>query len=159
MITKNYFIFFVVLVNLFLFLPSFQLALFGDDWLTLWRYSIYLGPKASGGWNHFTYLFTSYGPQDILMGLLQKVFGYQSIYYYLTSFILRLLAAFSLYPLIMYLTKNKLSAYFSITFFLVTTIGIETTNWVFNMPSYISIVFLNMKLKYEKKIINSRKCA
>jgi|Napbiome12C3dose_1001474.scaffolds.fasta_scaffold00008_55 hypothetical protein len=136
------------LLSLILFYPSFSLALFGDDWLTLWRYFTNLGANASSQWNHLSYFFTSYGPQDILMGLLHKVYGYNSGYYYLTSYLLRTLAALSLFPLLYYLTKNKLATFFSIGFFLITPIGIETTNWVFNMPSYIAIIFLNIFLYY-----------
>ena len=138
----------ILLLSFLLFLPSFQLALFGDDWLTLWRYFTNLGPNSSGKWNHVSYFFTSYGPQDILMGLLQKIYGYESTYYYLTSYALRVSAAFSLFPLMVYLTNRRSAAYLSIAFFLITTTGIETTNWVFNMPSYIAIIFLNLFFYY-----------
>lgn len=137
---------FIIGVCILTFLPAFHLGLFGDDWLAFFRYLQYLGPNSTGTWNHLSYFLTSYGPGDMTMGLLQKIFGYHAFYYQLTSFILRLLAAFSIYPLAFYLTKNRTASFLSILFLAVTTIGIETTNWVFNMPSYVAIIFLNIFL-------------
>ncbi|MEK7616899.1 MAG: hypothetical protein AAB414_02505 [Patescibacteria group bacterium] len=147
----------VVILSLLVFYPSFNLALFGDDWLAFWRYAQFLGPKSQGVWNHLTYYLTPYGPQDIIMGILQKVYHFQSTAYYLISYLLRLTAAFSFYPLVLYLTKNKLSGIFAVLFFSVTTIGLDTTNWVFNMPSYITIALLNLFLYFFLKARENRK--
>src|SRR3989344_5959326 len=92
----------IIILSFVVFYPSFSLALFGDDWLAFWRYSQFLGPKSSGEWNHLTYFLTPYGPQDILMGILQQVYNYQSTWYYLISYLLRLISAFSFYPLFFY---------------------------------------------------------
>lgn len=137
-------LFLVLIISLITFLPTFNLGLFGDDWLAFWRYLQYLGPNSLGEWNHLSYFLTSYGPQDIAMGLLQKIYDYNSFYYQLTSYLLRSLASFSIYPLALYLTKNKLATFLSVLFLSVTTVGLETTAWVFNMPSYIAISFLNL---------------
>lgn len=139
---------FILFVSFLTFLPSFNLALFGDDWLAFFRYLEHLGPKSSGQWNHFTYFLTPYGAQDILMGFLNSLYGFQSSYYYIISYILRLFAAFTLYPLVFHLTRNKLATFFSILFFGVTIIGLDTTNWVFNMPSYITIGLFNLTLYF-----------
>lgn len=136
----------IILISLFTFYQSFSLGLFGDDWLAFFRHAQHLGPKSSGEWNYLTYYLNPYGPQDILMGLLQKIIDYQSTYYYLLSYILRLLAAFSFYPLIFYLTKNKLSGFFAVLFFSITATGLDTTNWVFNMPSYVTVALFNFCL-------------
>ncbi len=138
----------IVFVSFLIFLPSFNLSLFGDDWLAFWRYLELLGPKSSGEWNHFTYFLTPYGAQDILMGFLRNLFGFKSSYYYIISFIFRLFASFSLYPLVFYLTKSKLAAFFSILFFSITVIGLDTTTWVFNMPTYITVGFFNLCLYF-----------
>lgn len=134
----------LIAANFLTFHPSLKLGLFGDDWLALFNYQRYLGPNSSGQWNHFTFFLTSYGPQEIVMGLLQKIYGFNSFYYQLTSYLLRLVASFSIYPIVWYLTRNKQSAFFAILFFSVTTVGLETTVWVFNMTSYIAIFFLNL---------------
>lgn len=145
----RYLIFFliVIAVSLFAFYPAFGLGLFGDDWLAFWKFMQNLGPGSeSRHWNYLSYYLTSYGPQDIIMTFLRNFFGYKSAPYYVTSYILRLAAAFSLYPLVFYLTKNKFATYIAILFFSVTLIGFDTTNWVFNMPSYLGMAFFSLFL-------------
>ncbi|MBI3103879.1 hypothetical protein HYZ05_02980 [Candidatus Daviesbacteria bacterium] len=138
----------IALISLFTFFPSFNLALFGDDWLAFFRYAQHLGPKSSGDWNHLAYFLTPYGAQDILMGILRNFFGFESTLYYVISFILRLLASFSFYPLVKYLTGSRLASIFAVVFFSVTTTGLDTTNWVFNMPTYITITLFNLFLYF-----------
>ena len=139
---------FILFISILTFLPSFNLALFGDDWLAFFRYAMHVAPKFPGEWINLIYFLTPYGAQDIIMGLLQKIFGFQGSYYQYTSFALRMIAAFSLYPLVFYLTKSKLAAFFAILFFAVTTTGIETTSWVFNMPTYTTIALFNLFLYF-----------
>lgn len=134
----------IIIVSFLTFYPVFKLGLYGDDWLALFNYQRYLGPNSSGQWNHLSYFFTSYGPQEIIMGLLHKIYGFNSFYYQLTSYFLRLFTNFSIYPTAWYLTKNKQAAFFAVLFFSIATVGLETTVWVFNMPSYIAIFFLNL---------------
>ncbi len=154
-------IFVLIFLTIFSFLtfyPVFKLGLFGDDWIAIFNYQRYLGPNSSGQWNHLTYYLTSYGPQEIVIGLLQKIYGLNSFYYQLTSYFLRLFAAFSIYPVTWYLTRNKQAAFFAVLFLSITTIGLETTVWVFNMQSYIAIFFLNLffffylKSRFEQNI-------
>lgn len=137
----------IIIISFLTFSPSFKLALFGDDWLAFFRFKQHIDP-GTGQWNYFSYYLTPYGAQDIIMGLLYKIYGFNSSYYYLTSYILRLIAAFSLYPLVMYLTKSKISSLYAVTFFSLTTIGLDTTNWVFNMPSYITISLFFVSLYF-----------
>lgn len=141
----------VLIVSLFALLPSFQLALFGDDWLEIWRFFNALGPNSSGQWNYLTYYLTKYGSFDIAMGLLTKVFGYEPVYFHIASYILRIIATLSFYPLSLFFTKNRLASFFSVLFFSVTTIGLDTTNWVFNMPIYATIAFFNLFLFFYLK--------
>ncbi len=138
----------ILIISLFVLYPSFNLALLGDDWLAFFRYFQHLGPESSGAWNHHTYFLTPYGAQDIMMGFLQKLVGYESTWYYLTSYFLRMIAAFSLYPLTIYLTKSRLAALFAVLFFSVTTIGFDTTNWSSNMTTYITITLFSLFLYY-----------
>lgn len=150
----------IFLLSFIVLLPSFGLGLFGDDWLAFFRYAQVLGPKSSGTYNHLSYFLTPYGAQDILMGLFQKVYGFNSSLYYFTSFIFRTVATFSFYPLVFYLTKNRIATFFAIAFFSITVTGFDTTNWVFNMPSYITIALFNLclyfflKARGEKKYIS-----
>ncbi len=145
-------IFFALLIiistSLYAFYPSFNLAVFGDFWVTVWRYERMVGEFSLGLWNHFSYFFTLYGPQDIISGLLFNIYHYDSSPYYFFSYLLRLLASASFYPLTFYLTKNKFASFFAILFFSVTSIGLQTTDWVFNMPSYLTIGFFNLFLYF-----------
>lgn len=143
----------ILSASLYAFYPSFNLAIFGDFWVTVKRYEMIVGKLSPGIWNYFTYLHTSYGSQDIITGLLSNFFGYNSFLFYFTSYLLRMVASFSFYPVTLYLTKNKLSAFFAVLFFSITTLGLETTNWVFNMSSYLMISFFNSFLYF---LIKSR---
>lgn len=139
----------VFLVGSLVFFPTLKLSLYGDDWLVFWRYdSFFPTPQTSSILDYVKHFLTRYGSQDVLIGFLRSIFGYQSAYYYMISLILRILAAFSLYPLTFYLTRSKLAAFFAMLFFSVTTIGLETTEYLAHIPSYISLTFFNLFLYY-----------
>ncbi len=136
----------ILILQLIALWPSFQLALFGDDWLAFWRAWINsdanLPAQAGGYLNPVKYFLTPYGPQDMNMGLLRGFLGLSSGSYYIVSFLWRLSVAYALFFMVLKLTNNKLAALFSGTFFAVSAIGLDTTNWVFNMTSYIGLLFL-----------------
>lgn len=139
----------IFLISLYTFLPSFNLGLFGDDWVSLWMYMRYFGPGAiAGETNYFTYFLSGYGPYEITMGLLYKFFGLNDSIYYIFSYAFRLLAAFAVWPLIFYLTRSKLASFYGSLFLSITTIGLETTNWVFNLTSYLAIANLALFLLF-----------
>lgn len=139
---------FISAVTFLVFNPIFDLALFGDDWLALYRYKDILGEWSTGQFNHLTYFLTPYGSQDIIFGLLHKIFGFNSRPYYAVSLILRLLASWSAYFLIFQFSKNKIAGFVSALFFAITPIGAETTNWVFNMPSYFGLFLFSFFLYF-----------
>ena len=126
--------------------PSFHIGLYGDDWLAIFRYVVHVSPPSKEGWNLFTYYLTPYGSQDIIMGLLYRAFGTNAFYYEITAYIFRLLAAFSLCPLVFYLTRSKLATFFAMLFFSVTTIGFDSTGWLLTMPTYLTIALFNIFL-------------
>lgn len=138
----------IIIVSFLTLYPSFNLGLTGDDWLAFYRYAKILGPNSTYNYNHLTYFLTPYGAQDILMGFLHKFFGNNATSYYLTSYFLRIIAAFSFYPVVKYLTKNNIASFFAVLFFSVTPVGLDATNWVFNMPSYITIALFNLFLYF-----------
>src|SRR3989338_7165773 len=136
----------IIIVSLFTLYPSFKLSLFGDDWLVIYVYTTVIGSLPAGLLKHLHVYLSPYGPTHILMGILEQFYHYNPLYYYMTSYLFRIFAAFSLLPLTYYLTKNKLSAFFAVLFFSVTTTGFDTTNWVFNMTSYLAIGFISLFL-------------
>lgn len=151
-LSKNFlFIFSILLISLFTLYPSFNLALFGDDWLVLYRYTTNLGSISAGFSKHLNEYLSAYGPTIVFMGILEQLYAYNSTLYYITSYLLRLFAAFSLFPITFYLTRNKLSAFFAVLFFSVAATGFDTTNWVFNMPSYLAIGLLSLFLYFYLK--------
>lgn len=138
----------ITIISLLTLFPSFSLSLNGDDWLAFFRFRQHVDPGFSHQWNYLTYYLTPYGAQDIIMGLQNKIFGFSSSGYFIDAFILRLLAAFSFYPLVFYLTRSKLAAFFASLFFSITIIGFDTTNWLANMSTYLTIGLFNIFLLF-----------
>lgn len=145
----------IILLGLFVLWPSFLLHFDGDSYLTLWRYQLNAEQNKELAFPFISTFFTDYGPQDTMFATLYNIFGLRPVYFYIVSFLLRLFAAFSLLPLLLYLTKNKFASYFSVMLFLITPVGLETTNWVFNMPSYLAITFLNIFLLLYLKLLDN----
>lgn len=143
----------VVLLSLFALYPSFYLGLYGDDWLEIWRATYTFGPESHGFLNYITYFLSRYGSFDLIMKVLVGLIGFQSIYFYITAYILRLIASFSFFPLILYITKNRTAALFGVIFFSITAVGLDATNWVFNMPVYIAIALFNLFLLFSVKSV------
>lgn len=150
----------IILFGLLALAPSFKLGFSGDDWLAFYRYRYHLGDWTHHEFTHVSYFLTPYGSQDIIMGLLQKIFDYVPKYYYYVSFFLRISVSIILYRFINSFSKNKIAGLCSGIFFAITTIGIDTTNWVFNMPSYISLalflvliyIFIQSQIKNSYKL-------
>ncbi len=152
-----FFISLLFVLNLLIFIPFFNLGLFGDDWLTIFRYFYYtqdpkhLGPYSTAYFNQFTYFINSYGPQDTIMALLYKIFGEFSNIYFILSYILRVSAGFAIFLPAYYITKNKIASWFAVFFFLFSSIGLEASTWVFNLPSYLVIMFFSLMLYFYLK--------
>lgn len=126
--------------------PSFNLALTGDDYLGLWRYDFYHNGWGGEKLNNISYFFTDYGPMDMMTATIHHFFGFRHQIYYIFSFMLRLFAALSfLWPMYK-LTKSGWGSIGAAAFFIITTTGLEATDWSFNMPSYIAIAFANIFL-------------
>lgn len=149
---RNLFLIFIGALTIILFLPTLQLALAGDDWLALFRYYA----SYNSFFSHFDIrnYGGNYDAANILMGVISKVWGFNPLPYYVFSIISRITANISIYFLVVKLTKNQKTAILSSLLFTTMFAGIETTNWVFNLTTYISIMFLNLFLFFyidEKK--------
>ncbi len=139
---------------------SFKLHFDGDSYLNLYYFNSQVDAAARQGKTFASVFFTDYGPQGYFFYIIHKIVGFIPIYYYIISFLLRLIAALSSYPFIKNITKNKISGYVSVLFFLIAYTGIEATDWVFNLPSFISIIFINLFfnfLFYKNLTINFQK--
>ncbi|GEM_PF-1000808 len=138
----------VTIISFLVLKPSFHLSLTGDDYLGLWRYNGHLSGREGGNWNAFSYFLSDYGPQDTFTFLIHSFFGFNPLPYFIASFLLRLIAALSFIPLVLLLSGNPYVASFTAVLFSVSTTGLETTDWSFNMPSYLAICFMNMFLYF-----------
>lgn len=133
-------LFILVAIGLILFWPTFRLEIFGDEWEGIW-------------WTTSTWLKTghfndrigykSYELAAILLTFVSGAFNlsYSSTQVYVFSFLTRLFAVFCLYY---FLTKRKLTkiaVFVGCLLFLITPVGIQTTDWAKNFTSYISLGF------------------
>lgn len=153
---------FIVLIILLAYLTirqSFTLALGGDDWgihYLIWTiFDIY---KQASYFNPLTY-FCTYCPHYFFLSIISRVLGYEAIYYFVASYLARVIVAFTLYFLMKKLTKRTLPAVLSSIFFAVTYLGIEATDWAFNYNHILGIavtaVFLIWYFK-TKRIFNPK---
>ena len=126
--------------------PSFDLALTGDDYLGLWRYQFYINGWGGETLSNKSYFFTDYGPMDMLTAIIHHFVGFRHQIYYIVSFVLRTLAALSFLWPVYRLSKSKWAAVIAAAFFMITTTGLEATDWSFNMPSYVAIALTNLAL-------------
>src|SRR3989344_8439232 len=118
---------FILLIGFIVIRHTFSLSIFGDDWLALYRYRYHAGEWSDRTFNIFTYFLTSYGSQDVIMGLINKFFGYNPQTYYFISFILRAAVSVSLFIILKKLTNKYVPAFLSSVFFFVSSIGLEAT--------------------------------
>lgn len=133
----------IFLFGLITLYPTFKFSLTGDDFLGLWRFQQFDIKGISG---YLKYIFTDYGPQDLLTNFIHTIFGFKPFYYYSIAFIFRVIAALSFLPLLYLLTRNRFASLISALFFLISYTGSEVLDWSFNMPSYIAITFMNLFL-------------
>jgi hypothetical protein len=136
------FVFTILLVLGFITLKSsLTVALAGDDWLilyTIWsQFDVFhshsfLSPSS--------YLCT-YCPPNAYMSVIKYFFGYDPFYYYLASLLFKVFAGFSIYFAVKKFTQNYLIATLASIFFVVSYIGIQSTDWVFNLYHYAGIIF------------------
>lgn len=137
----------IILLSIFNIGQSLQFAINGDDWLALYRYNQDFSSLIS----HFdirNYITptSNYVFGYLMMGLISKVFSYNHYSYYLIALILRIATSFSFYFSVHSVTKNRWMGYLAALFFTSMYAGIETTNWVSNMNTYLSIVLMNIFL-------------
>ena len=150
-----------ILLWLFLILPifsaiifrkSFNLGLYGDDWqhlYILWKdFYVY---HTKSFLDIRSYL-NPYYPESLYLGIIEHFWGYYPPAYFISSFICRLFANIALYFFSFELTKSKLAAFLTTLIFLVSAAGLQTTDWVFNMNTYIGLGLLAMAATFYLKI-------
>lgn len=154
-------IFLIIIISFIGIGQSLNFALNGDDWLALWRYiKDFTTFQSHFDIKNYSTEYGNYVFADIIMGIIYRLFSFNPFPYYLISIILRVLTALSFYPAVFAATKDKFAAILASIFFASMYAGIETTNWVFNMNTYVSISLFNffIYLYYSKefKILSLR---
>ena len=107
----------IPLLYFFLFKRTFNLALYGDDWLQL--YNLWLSfdiQKTLSFFDIRSYL-GAYWPQYFFLGLIRHFFGYEAPAYFALSLILRILASISLFFLVKKVSDSKLAGFFATLIF------------------------------------------
>ena len=150
--TLIWLIFIIPLLSYLLLKKTFNLALYGDDWLQL--YNLWLSFDVNKTLSFFdikSYL-GSYWPQYFFLGIIRHFFGYEAPAYFAVSLVLRILATISLFFLSYKLSKSQLAAFIATLIFTFSVAGLQTTDWVFNMNTYAGIIFLNLAIVFYLKI-------
>lgn len=135
----------VILLTWFSLSKTLSFGLTGDDWMTLYRYILDF-PTFAAHFNLTSYIndHSNYNFADLIMGIIYRMFSFNPFPYYLASMVLRIITSISFYFSVSVAAKDKLTGYISALLFSVMLAGIETTNWVFNMNSYLSIILFNL---------------
>ncbi|MBU2052425.1 hypothetical protein KKH13_04450, partial [Patescibacteria group bacterium] len=139
-------------ISYLLLQKTFNLALYGDDWLQL--YNLWLSFDVHKTLSFFdikSYL-SSYWPQYFFLGIIRHFFEYEAPAYFAVSLLLRILAIISLFFLVRELSKSYLTAFLATLIFTFSATGLQTTDWVFNMNTYAGIFFLNLAIMTYLKI-------
>lgn len=144
----------IPILSYLLLKKTFNLALYGDDWLQL--YNLWLSFDVHKTLSFFdikSYL-SPYWPQYFFLGIIRHFFDYQAQAYFAASLILRVLATISLYFVSYEFSKSRLAAFLTSILFTFSVAGLQTTDWVFNMNTYAGIFFFNFALIMYLKIRN-----
>ncbi len=142
------------LTGAILFRKSFDLGLYGDDWqhlYNLWRDFFVYHTKSF--FDIRSYL-NPYFPESLYLGIISHFWGYYPPAYFISSFLCRVFANIALYFFSYELTKSKLAAFLTSLLFLVSAAGLQTTDWVFNMNTYIGLGLLAIASTIYLKIRN-----
>lgn len=132
--------------------PTFNLSLYGDDWQALYYTWLEFDVRKAYNWFDIRSYFGPYNFSYFYLGVLNNLFGQNIYLYFYNSLFFRILCTISIYFLTEYLTKQKLSAFLASLFFILLTTGLETTDWVFNMNTYLGVFFFNFAIIYFFKI-------
>lgn len=136
-----YYILLIFIIGLFVFNKTFNLSLFGDEWQMIW---VVKGSfETTGRWDYGIKQFNWQGYQfgALIMHLLTESFGYDGKAIYLFSFISRYFASLALFYFLLKRNLSNKIAFIGALCFMLSPVGLQTTDWAKNFTSYISIAF------------------
>ncbi|MBI2600224.1 hypothetical protein HYW43_04885, partial [Candidatus Daviesbacteria bacterium] len=141
----------IPLVSYLLLKPTFNLSLFGDDWEQLYFMWLEFESRHSFSWFDIKSYLGPYNFSYSYLGIINNFFGLNSAAYFYASFLFRVLSIISVYFLVNFLTKEKLAPFLASLIFIFSAAGLETTNWVFNMNTYMAIFLFNLSVIFYLK--------
>ena len=122
------------LIIFLVFRKTLDMGLFGDDWGFV---GFATKPEYQGFWESFA---GSYGSNTFFMRVVINLFGRENfLAFYGTSMVLRLFAALGIFSFVYFGTGSRIVAFLASLLFSVLSTGLQTTDWVFNSPAYLSI--------------------
>lgn len=119
------------------FHKSLNLNLYGDDWLVISKFFGGYGPGKRLNYYDPRIWISNYGFQ-YLTSLLFLIFEFNSLPYYITSLILRTLLAGGIYFLVKRIYSLRVGV-ITASLFAILSVGAETTDWVYNLNTYLGI--------------------
>lgn len=146
------FLIIILLLNFLVLHKSFNLGLYGDDWLQLYNLWLEFDIRQNLSFFDIRSYLGAYLPQYIFLGIIHSIAGYDPKAYFLASYILKVCAATSLYFFSLQLSKSKLIAIITTIFFIISATGLETTDWVFNMNTFAGLFFFLIASTFFLKI-------
>ncbi|HUD45075.1 MAG TPA: hypothetical protein VMR41_06015 [Patescibacteria group bacterium] len=131
------------------FFLSLKLALYGDDWLRLF-YLKNLFDASRSGYSYFSIMsyVGPYNSQYPILFLVRAFSGYNPAGYFIASLTFRILGSFAFYFAFLKLTKNSTLALLGSLLLVTTPIGIQVTDWVFYMNTYVGLIPLSLTLYF-----------
>lgn len=147
----------IPLLSYLILKPTFNLSLTGDDWQALYITWLDFDVRKAHSWFDLKAYLGPYNFSYYYLGILNNIFKENVSLYFYNSFFFRVLCTISIYFLTKYLTKSYLAGFLSSLIFILSVAGLETTNWVFNMNSYLGAFFFNFALIIFLKIRSSVK--
>lgn len=136
----------IPIISYLLLQKTFNLALYGDDWLQLYNLWLSFDVHKTLSFFDIRSYISSYWPQYLFLGAIRHFFGYAAPAYFAVSLLLRILVSISLFFLVNELSKSRLAAFLASLIFTFSVAGLQTTDWVFNMNTYAGIIFLNLAM-------------
>lgn len=145
--------------------PSFNLSLYGDDWIDVFQYRTHIEPYA-----HFSPLpgllkyLAPYGFTIFLIGNVFKIFGTLYAPYFVTSFLFRFLASVGFFLILQEMSGliyqkatmiTKVLSFLFTVLFLVGYTGIQTTDWAHYMNIYLATGLFLFSLTFQLKFYSS----
>ncbi len=147
MMRKNILILlFLTLIVFIVNSKSLGLTLYADDWIIIAKYFAWFGEgKLFPVWR-LDMWFVDYGFQN-MTGVLYSIFGSSHWVYFVINLFFRSLAAYSIF----FFSRKTISKNVGLLagiFYASSAGGIEASDWVYNMPTYLGIFITMMGMTY-----------